>query len=303
MNSGSSLSGLRVIITRSPDRAQALADAVTAAGARPVLMPLIDFETSPEPQQLDNALQRLAAGSYDWLVISSITAVRALKQWAGARGVTLAGLIPPSTKVATIGPSSCRALESEGVDVDLAPGERQSAAGLIAIWPSGAGRVLLPQADIAEATLRRGLENAGAKVSCVAAYRTVDYPASPDRRLIVPLGGGDSARATGMHLPETFTPEQIRAELSDGDPAAVVAASASAARRIIGTLGVLPESVLFIAIGDTTAAAAESLGQPVAAVAPEPTPAGIVAALTAAFGASNHLSSDLPVASNPKEIP
>lgn len=85
VESNASLAGLRVAVTRSIDRAGGLINALTAAGAEPVLVPVIDFEIS-EAQDVSEALARLAAGEYRWLVISSITTVRALKQACQAAG-------------------------------------------------------------------------------------------------------------------------------------------------------------------------------------------------------------------------
>lgn len=59
---GAPLTGLRVAVTRSADRAGAMADALAAAGAEPVLVPVIDFEVG-EQKVLGESLQRLAAGS------------------------------------------------------------------------------------------------------------------------------------------------------------------------------------------------------------------------------------------------
>ncbi len=206
-----SLSGLRVAVTRSGDRAGALADALAAAGAEPVLVPLIDFEVS-DNDALGAALRRLAAGEYAWLVISSITTVRALKQWCDGAGTTLAELVPAGTRVATIGPTSVAVLAAEGVHAVLAPVDVQSAAGLVALWPSstadagatdrgtggsattgrgtgdsGNERVLLPQSNLASSTLVEGIAAAGWTPEIVTAYETVDFPAASGRRLTAVL--------------------------------------------------------------------------------------------------------------------
>ena len=193
---GGPLAGLRVAVTRSADRAGAMADALAAAGAQPVLVPVIDFEVG-EQDALGAALRSLAAGEYRWLVISSITTVRAMKQWCEAAGTTLAELIPASTSVATIGPTSVAVLAAEGIHAELAPEGVQSAAGLVALWPDftpgltaapeANNRVLLPQSNLAEPTLVNGLSAKGWHPEIVTAYRTVDYPAAPERRLTATL--------------------------------------------------------------------------------------------------------------------
>ncbi|MCQ9165351.1 uroporphyrinogen-III synthase [Arthrobacter sp. STN4] len=294
------LAGLRVAVTRSADRAGALADALAAAGAEPVLVPVIDFEMA-DPGLLGAALRRLAAGEYGWLAISSITTVRALKQWCESAGTTLAGLIPAGTRVATIGPTSVAVLAAEGITADLAPVDVQSAAGLVALWPAttaddGAkARVLLPQSNLAEPTLADGLAAKGWQAEAVTAYRTVDYPAAPELRLTATLEhsspdldnpGRPGPRAGHGGYP-LLTPAQAAGEVRAGALNAVVLASGSAARRVAHTMGPLPQRCLVIAIGQPTRAEAERLGLRVAATAARPTPDGIVAALAAAAESSN----------------
>ncbi|MGO4385826.1 uroporphyrinogen-III synthase [Specibacter sp. RAF43] len=283
--------GLRVAVTRSRDRAGALADALAAAGAEPVLVPVIDFEVSADAG-LGDAVRRLAAGEYRWLVISSITTVRALKQWCETAGTTLAELVPAGTRVATIGPTSVAVLAAEGVHAELAPVDVQSAAGLVELWPEftpgdGDGRVLLPQSNLAEPTLVDGLAARGWTPEVVTAYQTVDYPAAPGLRLTAtlsrsapahsaparPAGGGHEGRYP------LLTPAQAAGEAKAGRINAVVLASGSAARRVAGTMAPLPASCLVIAIGQPTRDEAERLGLRVAATAKHPTPEGIVAAL------------------------
>lgn len=265
-----SLAGIAVLITRSPDRSGALVSALLAAQAEPVLLPLIDFEA------VDFSVQALAEGEYSWLVVSSITTVRALKAAAHGAGRELSDLLPAGTKVATIGPSSRRVLEHEGITVDLAPTDVQSAAGLIAVLPDFAGaKVWLPQSDIAAPALAEGLRAAGAQVVVSTAYRTVDYPAA--NRLATELVVGVEPVEAPM-----LTVAEARAGIAGGTLHAVVAASASAASRIAATLTPLGGSQL-IAIGKPTAEQAGIDGLVVAATAATPTPEGIVTALESVF--------------------
>jgi len=271
--------GARVLVARSPDRAGDLVAALRKVGADPLLLPLIDFELARDQHSLDVAFEALGAGAYAWLVVSSVTTVQALEAKAAERGTTLSSWLPGSLLVATIGPATRRFLESRGVAVDLAPTGQQSGAGLVDIWPEHQGSVLLPQADIADPRLRRGLEARGAFVQAVTAYRTVDYPADPGRSLAAcqpaaqPVAGASPDNGAAV-----LTPDQAKAEIGAGRLDAVVAASPSAARRIrenLAPLGVCR----FVAIGRSTAAEAESLGLTVAAVAEEPTASGLVAAV------------------------
>ncbi|HEX9225405.1 MAG TPA: uroporphyrinogen-III synthase [Arthrobacter sp.] len=290
--------GARVLVARSPDRAAELVTALRDVGAEPLLLPLIDFELASDQHSLDVAFDALGAGAYAWLVVSSVTTVQALEAKAAERGTTLSRWLPGSLLVATIGPATRRFLESRGVAVDLAPTGQQSGAGLIDIWPEHQGSVLLPQADIADPRLRRGLEVRGAFVQAVTAYRTVDYPADPGRSLAAchPAAPQGSAahRDNGAAV---LTPDQAKAEIGAGRLDAVVAASPSAARRIHADLAPLG-GCRFVAIGRSTAAEAQSLGLSVASTAEEPTASGLVAAVIRAL-ASQPLPSTQPVAEPP----
>jgi uroporphyrinogen-III synthase len=276
----SGLSGRRVLITRNPERAGALVSLLIEHGAEPLVLPLIDFERLPETGQLDDALESLAAGAYDWLVISSSTTVRALEERASARRLPLGHLVPAGTRIAAVGTETAKALERAGLNVELVPGGSQSAAGLIGEWPLGDHSVLLPQADIADRVLAEGLSAKGAHVTTVVAYRTVDYPASPELRLFTaqgrPSAGDTNSAGTEVGLAEA------RQLLSTDSIDAVVAASPSAARRIAARLAPLGRC-RFVAIGRSTAAGAREAGITVAAIAEKPTPAGIAAALSELF--------------------
>jgi uroporphyrinogen-III synthase len=274
------LGGRRVLITRSADRAGPLAALLGSLGAEPLVLPLIDFERATDQPALDAALDTLAAGGFDWLVVSSITTVRMFVEKAAERGTTPAALVPAGTRVATIGPSSRRILEAVGIPVALAPVDTQSAEGLVDLWTAAPARVLLPQADIAASALRDGLAAKGADVTAVVAYHTVDFPAGPELRLAAALPSAVGVSHPGS--PRELSQSQTRRELDAGTLDAVVAASPSAARRIAATLLPLGRC-RFIAIGRPTAAEAAALGIPVAATAQVPTPDGIVAALGTVF--------------------
>lgn len=274
--------GARVLVARGPDRAGELVTALRGVGAEPLLLPLIDFEQANDQHSLDVAFDALGAGAYTWLVISSVTTVQALEAKAAERGTSLSDWLPGRLLVATIGPATRRVLESRGISVDLAPRGQQSGTGLLDIWPENQGSVLLPQADIADPRLRKGLEARGASVQAVTAYNTVDYPADPRRALpacpvAVPQALAQEGSPAGEDAP-VLTAAEAKVEIGAGRLHAVVAASPSAARRIHADLAPLG-NCRFVAIGRSTAAEAESLGLTVAAVAQEPTASGLVAAV------------------------
>jgi len=277
-NGKTPLGGVRVLVTRSPERSAALVAALQQAGATPVLLPLIDFERAPDQHALDVACDALAAGAFDWLVVSSATTVHVLMEKAAERGLRLEGLVPAGTRVAAVGPATRRLLEAGGLAVTLIPDGEQSAAGLVAVWPGG-GKVFLPQADIAAPALAQALAAAGSAVDAVTAYRTVEYPAAAERRLAVQPEDGDAGPQPPSY--SLLTPETAAADISAGRIAAVIAASPSAVRRIaaLGPMG----GCRLVAIGRSTADQASAMGLDVAAVAAEPTPDGLVAAVSKAL--------------------
>jgi uroporphyrinogen-III synthase len=229
----------RVIVTRASDQIEPLATRLHAAGFEPVAMALIDIvDPSDGGDGLRSAIGRL--DSFDWLVVSSPNgAVRV--------SAALEALRVGRPLVAAVGTSTATTLT---VPVDLIP-QRQIAEGLLAVFPSGSGRVLLAQAEHARPALAEGLIRKGWTVDVVAAYRTV-------------------ARTP------TVT-ERATAHTAD----AVLFASGSAARAWVDVFGTSAPPV--IAIGPATAEVAQALGLKVAAIAADHSLDGLVKCLMAYF--------------------
>lgn len=217
------LDGLRVLM---PAPLGGLANAVAAAGADVVGAELI--RTEPRQDVLDTVAGVLADG-WDWVVLTS------------ARTAELLGRILDGAKVAAVGPATADAARAVGADVALCPEQAGGAAELLAVFPDGPGRVLLPGSAISAPTLREGLVDKGWDVVVMAVYDTQ----------LVPYAGNAAVDVA-------------------------VATSGSVARSL--SKSGLP----VVAIGAPSAAAAEALGLRVVAVAENPTPEGIVAALVAA---------------------
>lgn len=280
MPTADTLSGVRVLVTRTPERAAPLAEALTAEGAAVGIFPVIDYQQVPDSKDLDAALSSLLKGGFEWLVLTSVTAVMAVSQSIAKRGMSLVEALPATVRVAAVGAGTTARLSAEGIHVDLQPAEDQSANGLLGVWSAEPGRVLLPQADIAPATLAEGLAGLGSLVTAVVAYCTVDYPADPALAL------GD-LRPPSAHVNaavQVLLPQHAAETLMAGQFDVVIAASPSAIRRITALAGPLPATRL-VAIGATTAQAARERGMNVAAVAVRPTVEGLVAATLAAVAA------------------
>ncbi|MFI2753844.1 uroporphyrinogen-III synthase [Cellulomonas sp. P22] len=252
------LAGLRVLVPRATHGPDPLSIALSAAGAVPVTVELIETVPPEDPTDLDDVLLALGAGYYTWVAVTSAAAVPVLVDRAEETGSTLAELVA-TTRVAAVGPATARALRLAGVHVDLVPQGTSSAHSLLAQWPALAadddGHVLLPHADLAAPTLATGLRAQGWQVDDVVAYRTV-RGAPPDAA--------------------------TRSAWESGDIGAVLLTSGSTARNLVELLGPPPPGTLVCCIGPTTRAEADRLGLPVAGVAETQTPAGLVLALVAA---------------------
>ena len=113
--------------------------------------------------------------------------------------------------------------------------------------------MLLPASALADPALADGLRRAAWEVEQVAAYTTVT--------------------ADAHDLP----PDLDRAWAAGGVDAVVLTAP-STTRAVLELLGPPPQGTGLVAIGATTAAATHKLGLTVAAVAPSPTPEGVLQA-------------------------
>ena len=260
------LAGLRVLVPRSPDRAGPLVAALLAAGALPVLVPLVQIGPPEDPGPMDGAVARLAAGAFDWVAVTSAFAIDGLVAAAARAGTTLAAAVASgrstraaSTRVAAVGDATAAALARTGIRADYVPVALQSARGMLAEWPPSAddSLVLVPQSDLAEPTLTKGLAARGWRVLDVVAY--TNTAAAP-------------------------LPGSLVADLASGAIGAVVLTSGSAARRLAAQV-TIPASTAICCIGPRTAEVAATLGLPAGVVATEPGPAAIVAALAYAVRA------------------
>ena len=127
--------------------------------------------------------------------------------------------------------------------------------------PEAARRVLLPASALADPALADSLRRAGWEVEQVAAYTTV------------------TADACNL-------PPGLEHRWATGGVDAVVLTAPSTTRAVLELLGPPPQGTGLVAIGATTAAATRELGLTVAAVAPSPTPEGVLQATIDAIRAT-----------------
>ena len=235
MSAEKPLAGWRVLVPRGGKWGDGVAATLRGYGAVPVIAPLINFAASDDEAGLASALADLQAGRFDWIVITSATTVDVLM----SQNVQ----IPEGTKIAAVGETTGAALGLAGYRVDYVPEADNSARGLVKEWPHGeiAGRVLIPQSDIAEPTLVSGLTAIGLNVQFVSAYRTIGVPVN----------------------------DHVKADVEDGRIAALLVTSGSVARQIAAQLAPLPPSTIVACIGPRTAYDARAAGLVVNVIAEE----------------------------------
>jgi uroporphyrinogen-III synthase len=150
-------------------RPEPFAESLRDEGFDVVHCPLVRIEPVDGPP--------VRAGEYDWLVLTSRTAV----EFLFAR---LEGTLP---RVAAVGPGTAKALRTRGIEPTLVP-QQATQEGLLAEFPPSPGRVLFAGAEGARRVLVREL---GAEF--LPLYRTIelrpdDFPAADVVVLTSPSG-------------------------------------------------------------------------------------------------------------------
>jgi uroporphyrinogen III methyltransferase/synthase len=243
------LAGKVVLVTRAREQAGTLATLLRHEGAEPLEAPLIEIREG-DTAALDRAV---AAGGYDWIVLTSRNAVDALRARVEAAGLDARALA--GTRLAVVGPATEAALKAWGLRPDLVPGEA-TAAALGAAMPDGPGQVLLPRGDLARPELPAALIAKGWTLDEVVAYRTVPR-AEPD--------------------------PDLRKRLDAGRVHWVAFTSSSTVTGFLGAYGGPPPAeVRVAAIGPATADACRAAGIPIDVLAAEHTVPGLVAAIVEA---------------------
>jgi uroporphyrinogen III methyltransferase/synthase len=215
-------------------------------------VPAIEIRPVAATAELDRAVRELAEDRYDWLVLTSVNGVAALRaRVEGLRPAARRGP-PGSARVAVVGPATEAAVRGWGVVPDLVP-EVATTEALGLAFPDGPGDVLLARADRANPELGAVLRAKGWRTREVVAYHTVPVgKLDPDARRRLDAGEVDWVAFTAASTVEGF---------------------------VRGYGGPPPAGVRVAAIGPVTADAARAAGMRVAATATRHTIPGLVAAL------------------------
>ena len=188
------LSGRTVMITRARAQSAGFAAELEAFGARVVACPTIEIVPPESYRRLDEAVEDLFG--YDWLIFTSTNGVEHFLRRLAEAGKGVEEL--DSLRVCAIGAATAERLAEAHIHVDVVPDKFQ-AEGVFDSLAAYVGGIdglqhlnfLLPRAAVARDFLPRALEDAGARVDVVEAYRTV-RPETTDRARVeaLLLGGG-----------------------------------------------------------------------------------------------------------------
>jgi uroporphyrinogen-III synthase len=252
---GEPLAGKRIVVTRAPEQAQELVDALENLGAEVLLMPTVSFAPPENSSELDAAMKNKK--DFDWILFTSQNAVR----FMFLRACELSHVQPVQAlrpKVAAVGWATAQAAKNLDLRVDYVAQTHSGESLAAELREQLVGkRVLLPRSDRVDDRLPDALREAGAQVKEVVAYRTL-RPASLD--------------------------PEILGALRKAEVAAIVFASPSAYHNLTAfvpaaELNALSERVPFAAIGSTTTRTLREAGARVAIEANDSSSAGLADAI------------------------
>lgn len=166
------LSGKRVVITRSKEQAEVLAQKFAALGADAVCFPVIQFEPA-RSDAADRAMTRL--DGYDWILFTSVNGVRFFLQRAPERWRPAS-----QTKIGAVGSATLLELELNKIPTDFVPEEFTGEALAVGLGNVRGRRILLPRASAGRPEIIKVLSENGAVVDDVGLYETVTAVPSPE---------------------------------------------------------------------------------------------------------------------------
>ncbi|MDP4586472.1 MAG: uroporphyrinogen-III synthase [Microbacteriaceae bacterium] len=234
-----------VLIPRGGRFSEDITNRLTVLGAQTVVAPVVNFAAADDNDGLQNQLNRLRDGSFDWVVLTSATTVDVLQHEKVE--------IPAHTRVAAIGETTAQALSFANIPVDFIPTNDNSPRGFLNALPEGFldASVLVPHSETSEPILASGFDERGVKATFVSAYRTVGVP----------------------------MPADVIERVRSGDITAILVSSGSVARQLALQLSPIPPTTAVICIGPRTAYDAREAGLSVSHSAAERSNEALVDAL------------------------
>ena len=262
-SAASSLTGIRIVITRAVEQSSDLVAKLERLGAIPISLPLVSFSTPENFEPLDAALRRWQ--EFDWVLFTSANAVQSIATRAAATNL---GILKPTNRpqIAAVGPATNEAAIKAGLHVTHVA---KTHLGLALAEELAAQlrnkAVFLPRSDRANPDLPAALKKLGAKVTEIVAYHTLP-PTNVDRARVSEVLDENSDVAL------FFSPSAVN-NLAD----------------LIGreSLAALQSKIAIAAVGPVTTAALRNHGVSKIITAADTTPAAIIAALESHFASAD----------------
>ncbi len=121
------LFGWRILVPRTKEQAGSLSTKLRTYGGVPEEVPTISVEPPRNPLQMDKAVRGLVEGRYEWIVFTSVNAVKAVREKFDEYGLDARAF--SGLKVAAVGDKTAESIAAWGIRADLVPSGEQSAQG------------------------------------------------------------------------------------------------------------------------------------------------------------------------------
>jgi uroporphyrinogen III methyltransferase/synthase len=255
------LAGRTVVITRAEDQADEFVAELEKYGGKVVLCPTIEICALDNYERLDEAIEHLYG--YDWLIFTSVNGVEYFFQRLKLGGRDVSDL--DDLKVCAIGEATADKLLDLHIHVDVIPADFVAEGVFSALERFVGGteglqglNVLLPRASVARDYLPKALEEAGARVDVIPAYRTV-LPVNLDRGRVGAMLSGDAdciaftSSSTVRNLARLFDTQDLSEALSGVVIACIGDITAATARDYGLSVKIQPQEFTIPALAQTIA--------------------------------------------------
>jgi uroporphyrinogen III methyltransferase / synthase len=187
------LAGRSIVVTRARAQSAEFVAELERLGARVISCPTIEIVEPESYALLDQAIENLYG--YDWLIFTSVNGVDYFLRRLELLGHEASEV--DELRVCAIGEATAFRLREARIHVDVIPEQFKAEGAFAAIesylgGPESLNRLnfLIPRAAVARDFLPKALEEAGARVDVVPAYRTVRPQTSERGRVDALLAGG-----------------------------------------------------------------------------------------------------------------
>src|SRR6202042_3740431 len=109
----------KVLVPRTKEQAGSMSERLRQYGAVPVEVPTIAVEPPRTPTQMERAIKGLVTGRYEWIVLTSPNAVRAVRGKVEQYGLDARAFA--GVKIACVGESTADAVRAFGIEPELTP--------------------------------------------------------------------------------------------------------------------------------------------------------------------------------------